>query len=163
MWKVLTLCSNGVATAMFDKWLSLFAWFLSLFKLDSSTIEAFQKLRELTFALEYILIISRQFDFKGKNLRANQSLHKTYYEIFVICFFLKNEPDHWAMANFWILKKILRFFSPILNTHIQQGVSNKSNNQWTLQTNNKAQVKCIQAHNMDKQKTDMESTIFDTN
>ena len=30
-------------------------------------------------------------------------------------------------------------------------------------SNNKAQVKCIQAHNMDKQKNDMENTIFDTN
>ena len=33
-----------------------FAWFLSLFKLDSSTIEAFQKLRELTFVMEHIFL-----------------------------------------------------------------------------------------------------------
>ena len=97
MWKVLIWCSNGVATAMFDKGLSLFAWFLYLFKLDSSTIEAFKKLRELTFVLENILIniISRQFDLKEKisgpinhyikHFMKNQSI--------VICFFSK-----WALA-----------------------------------------------------------------
>ena len=52
MWKVLIWCSYGVATPMFDKGLSLFC--LIFIKLDSSTIEAFQKLRELTFVMEHI-------------------------------------------------------------------------------------------------------------
>ena len=123
MWKVLIWSFNGVATAMFDKWLSLFAWFLYLFKLDSSTIEAFQKLREEACVLEYILIISRNFALKEKIPKAIKTLCEN--------FSLKNQTLE-TFANFWRLKKKPKCFFCNSELIYSRRFIQKSNNQWTL-------------------------------
>ena len=117
-WKVLIWCWNGVATAMFDKGLSLFAWFLYLFKLDSSTIEAFKKLRELTFVLEYILIISRQFDFREKILKAKNIIQNILWKIIALWFFffkMSRSIERWQTSGDW--RKSKDFFAYSELTH----------------------------------------------